>query len=430
MKKWKTGLLFTFVLILTLSLTACGGTSSSKTNSGSSAGDSGKAASSDSGNKEILLWSGTTGPDGELIQKNIDKYNATNPEYKVKLVSMEGSVLNNKLATVTRSGKGVPDIALIASENISVYESQGMLDNWDDYINGSKVSSENYVKAAWDVGTVDGKQYGVPASMGTWVMYYNKDLVDKYAPGAADDNIITYEEIEKAGAAAKKDGIYSYGFSWGMQNFNNLYMQMGGKFAQDGKPTIDNDTAAATMNEFKKLYDQGYMNKNGEDTTKLFTNGKIIFMPEGTWMLSTMNKITNFKWAETFTPQWDASHIVQCSGADQFAMFKSKERSDDKIKATVKFFEWLQGNQTDWISSGANPASLSMLNNSEYSKMPQSFLLKTDEGRQAITIITDPGASYIFSEIDSSAWDMIQGKVAVKDQLAKIQKTVNDKMNQ
>lgn len=47
-----------------------------------------------------------------------------------------------KLVPVTRSGKGVPDIALIASENIYVYESQGMLDNWDDYINGSKVSSE------------------------------------------------------------------------------------------------------------------------------------------------------------------------------------------------------------------------------------------------------------------------------------------------
>ncbi len=61
-------------------------------------------------------------------------------------------------------------------------------------------------------------------------MYYNKDLVDKYAPGAVDDGIVTYEEIEEAGAAAKADGIYSYGFSWAMQNFSNLYYQMGGKF--------------------------------------------------------------------------------------------------------------------------------------------------------------------------------------------------------
>ena len=52
------------------------------------------------------------------------------------------------------------------------------------------------------------------------------------------------------------------------------------------------------------------MNKKGQDTTALFKNGKVMFLPEGTWMLSEMSKIKNFKWAETFTPQWDANHIV------------------------------------------------------------------------------------------------------------------------
>lgn len=435
MHKKKFSILFASVLVLSSVLAGCGDNNNSADNSSNTpANTSGNAAAGSNSDikstGELELWSSTTGPDGELIKKNIDKYNATNPAYKVKLVSMEASALNNKLATVTRSDKGVPDMALIASENISLYQDQGMLDSWDKVISGTKVNADSYVKATWDVGTVDGSQYGVPATMGSWVMYYNKDLVDKYAPGAADDNIITYEEIEKAGAAAKNDGIYSYGYSWTMQNFNNLYLQMGGKFSEDGKPTIDNDTAAATMEEFKKLRDQGYMNKQGEDTTKLFTNGKIIFLPEGTWMLSSMQKITNFKWGETFTPQWDASHIVQCSGADQFVMFKSKSRKDDAIKGSVQFLEWLQANQTDWVSSGANPSSLAMLENTEYTSMPQSFLLKTEQGQNAITIITDPGASYVFTEIDSSSWDMVNGKVAIKDQLSKIQKTVNDKMNQ
>jgi multiple sugar transport system substrate-binding protein len=413
MKKFR--LLLIFAIMSALMLSACSNE---------------EKASSEGGKKEILLWSGTTGPDGDLIQKNIDQYNATNPEYKVKIVAMKGDVLGNKLASITRSGKGVPDIALIASEAVSTYHSQGMLDSWDKYIEGTEVKGENYLEEAWNVGTVEGEQFGLPATMGSWVMYYNKDLVDKYAPGAADDNIITYEEIEKAGAAAKADGIYAYGFSWPMQNFNNLYLQMGGKFSEDGKPTIDNETAAATAEEFKMLFDNGYMNKNGEDVNKLFNNGKVIFLPEGTWMLSQMEKIQDFEWAQTFTPQWDASNIIQGSGADQFAMFKSKERSEEKIKATVEFIEWLQGNQTEWIKSGANPTSLGMLDNEEYTSMPQSFLLKTEEARDAVTIITDPGSSYVFGEIDAALWDMIQGKSDIKDRLKQIQQTVNDKMNQ
>ncbi|MCL6570564.1 MAG: extracellular solute-binding protein [Bacillus sp. (in: Bacteria)] len=414
MKKYK--FLLVFGLLAALLLSACG--------------KDDEKATTENEKKEILVWSGTTGPDGDLIQKNIDQYNATEPEYKVKIVAMAGDVLGNKLATVTRSGKGVPDIAMIASESVSTYDSQGMLESWDKYIEGTEVKGENYLEEAWNVGTVDGKQLGLPATMGSWVMYYNKDLVDKYAPGAADDNIITYEEIEKAGAAAKADGILAYGFSWPMQNFNNLYLQMGGKFSEDGKPSIDNETAVATAEEFKKLYELGYMNKKGEDTAKLFNNGKVIFLPEGTWMLSTMEKITDFEWAETFTPQWDATNVIQGSGADQFAMFKSKERSEEKVKGTVEFIEWLQGNTLEWIKSGANPTALGMLENEEYINMPQSFLLKTKEARNAVTIITDPGSSYIFSEVDAAAWDMISGKVDIKEQLKKMQQTVNDKMNQ
>lgn len=415
MKKGKVLLSFALMLALAISLAACG---------------NGKSSSGSNEKKEILLWSSTTGPDGELIQKNIDRYNKTNPDYKIKLVKMQQTTFNNKLATVTRSGKGVPDIALIASENVSTYQKQGLLNSWDKYIKGTKVKGANYVPEAWDVGTIGSKQYGVPATMGTWVLYYNKDLVDKYVPGAADDGVITYAEIEKAGAAAKKDGIYATGNAWPFQNFNNLYLQMGGKFSENGKPTINTPTAVKTFEEFKKLYEQGYMPKKGENVDKLFQNGKIVFLPEGTWMLSQFKTIHSFKWGETFTPQWDANNIVQCSGADQFVMFKSDNRSDAKIKSTVKFLTWLQSNTLEWIQSGANPTSTAMLNNKDYTNMPQSFLLKTEKGRNAIRIITDPGSSYIFTEVDNNAWDMIQGKADIKTTLKKMQQTVDDKMAQ
>lgn len=419
MRKFKIAVVLSLIIVLTMGLIACGSNSSKEANS---------EATNSKANKEIVFWTGLTGPDGDLVQKNIDQYNATNPDYKVKLIRMDGNTMSSKLASVTRAGKGVPDLALIASEQVSIYQSQGMLEPWDKYIKGTKINADNYVKAAWDVGTVNGNQYGIPATIDSWIMYYNKDLADKYAPGALDDNIITYDEIEKAGAAAKKDGIYALGFSWSMQNFANLYLQKGGKYSIDGKPSINNDIAAATIDEFKKLYDQGYMNKRGEDTTKLFENGKIIFLPEGTWMLSEMQKIKSFKWGETFTPQWDANHIVQESGSPQFVMFKSNERSEDMIKSIVKFLEWLQSNQLEWVKAGGNPASLAMLKNKEYANMPQSFLLKT--GQKAITILTDPAASFANTEIDNSMWDMLEGKVDVKAQLAKIQQTVTDKMSQ
>ena len=139
------------------------------------------------------------------------------PDYKVKFVSMQADTFNTKLSTAGRSGKGVPDLALVASEALPTYQSQEMLVSWDDVIADTELKRENYVESAWDVGNLDGSQYGIPATMGSWVMYYNEDLMNKYAPGAMDDGYITYAEIEAAGAAAKADGIYSYANTWSMR---------------------------------------------------------------------------------------------------------------------------------------------------------------------------------------------------------------------
>ena len=137
-------------------------------------------------------------------QKTIDEYNATDPDFKVKLVSMQGDTFTSKLTTAVKSGKGVPDLALVASEALPTYKNQEMLDSWDDMIKGTELDRSNYVEAAWDTGTLEDSQYGIPATMGSWVMYYNKDLVDKYIPGALDDGIVTYEEINQAGEKQKQ----------------------------------------------------------------------------------------------------------------------------------------------------------------------------------------------------------------------------------
>ena len=60
-------------------------------------------------------------------------------------------------------------------------------------------------------------------------------------------------------------------------------------------------------------------------------------------MLSNMEEISDFEWGETFTPQWDAENIVQGSGVDQFAMFKTKEERSDEKKENGGFLDLVAG---------------------------------------------------------------------------------------
>lgn len=163
--------------------------------SSNSGGSGGADDASGEAGGEILLWSSATGPDGEAIKATIDNYNATDPAFTVKFVSMEAETFNTKLTTAGKSGKGVPDLALVASESLPTYLSQGMIESWDDVISGTEVTGENYIPGAWEAGTIDGSQWGVPATMGSWVLYVNKDLAEKYVPGCLDDGFIAYEEF-------------------------------------------------------------------------------------------------------------------------------------------------------------------------------------------------------------------------------------------
>ena len=146
---------------------------------GGLSGCSSGGSTSKGNDSEILVWSQVTGPDAKAAKTTFDAYNKTNPRVKVKMLTMKKDTFNAKLATTARSGKDVPDIAWVASEEVPSWQSQGILETWDELIKGTKLRNDAYLPAAWKAGQVENSQYGIPGTMGTWVMYYNKDLVKK-----------------------------------------------------------------------------------------------------------------------------------------------------------------------------------------------------------------------------------------------------------
>lgn len=126
---------------------------------------------------------------------------------------MEGGDLYTKIPTVVNSGTGIPDLALINDiSRLRMFYEQGLLEPVDESLTVyvPELSKDSYRAAAWNVGTWDGKQYSIPMDVGVTGIVYNKDLVDKYAPGALDDNVITVEEMMEILPKAKADGIATH----------------------------------------------------------------------------------------------------------------------------------------------------------------------------------------------------------------------------
>ncbi|MGM0297667.1 extracellular solute-binding protein [Enterococcus sp. AZ034] len=399
-------------------LTGCGGGNSSSTNAGNS-------------KNEITFWNPFVGADGENLKKMVDEYNKTDPEFKIKNVSLKESDMYTKIPTVVNSGRNIPDLNIVHAERIKQYKDNDMLVTFDDVLKDfPDIKDENYVPEAWNLGEIDGARYSVPLDIHNYGIYYNKELLDKYLPTALDDNIITFDEIEEIGKKAENDDIRGLGITWTKPNFLSLFAQEGGELSQDGTaPTLDTDATKKAIQRYADMYKENITTREGEDPAQLFLAGKLVLNPDGIWMRNQV-KEAKFEWGLTNSPQLsnDLSKAVNWASSHQFVMFKNKDRSEEKTKGIMEFLDWVRTNSLEWAKAGQNPATLDLLDNSEYTDMEQSLFVNTPEELATLKIFDYKYNGFVAEYLDAHALDVIFGKMSVDDFASGMQKEVADKI--
>lgn len=396
--------------------------------SGCSSSSSGSEASS---KNEIVYWNPFTGPDGENMKQIVEEYNKTNPKYKVKNVSIEADDMYKKIPTVVNSGKGIPDLTIVHAERIKQFVDNDLLSTYDDILaDYPEIKAENYVPAGWNIGEIDESRYSVPLDVHSFVMYYNKDLLEKYAPNALDDNVITFDEIREAGEKSQKDKITGIGITWTRPIFLSIYNQLGGDITSDGEaPTLDTPEAKEALQLLKGLVDDKIANKDGEDPGQLFKSGKAIFYPEGIWMQNSLNEAKKLNWSLTSFPQISPDKIVNWTSSHQFVMFNDENRSEEKTKGMMDFLDFVRENSLPWAKAGQNPAALATLENPEFKELPQAFLIEDLELQKSLKIFDYKYNGFVAEEVDKLVGDAIYGKLDIDKGLKAAQKAVEDKIS-
>lgn len=406
--------LFSIILVLLVALSGCSSSSSSSTQD----------------KNEIIYWNPFTGPDGENMKQIVNEYNKTNPKYKIKNVSIEANDMYTKIPTVVNSGKGIPDLTIVHAERIKQFVDNDILTSFDDKLaDYPEIKAENYVSAGWDIGEINGSRYSLPLDVHSFVMYYNKDLLEKYAPTALDDSVITFDEIKEAGENSKKDKITGIGITWTRPIFLSIYNQLGGDITSDGEtPTLNTPEAKEALQLLKGLVDDKITNKDGEDPGQLFKSGKAIFYPEGIWMQNSLNESEKLNWGLTSFPQISPDKIVNWTSSHQFVMFKDENRSEEKTQGMMDFLNYVRENSLPWAKAGQNPAALATLENPEFKELPQAFLVEDPELQKSLKIFDYKYNGFVAEEVDKLVGDAIFGKLDIDKGLKAAQKAVEDKI--
>ncbi|MCU1572218.1 MAG: hypothetical protein JWO93_300 [Micrococcaceae bacterium] len=272
---------------LTLSATACGGSSSSESIDTSSGEPTGT----------ISLWARDS-------QKGFMDLlaNAYNKSHKaqVEVTIVPSANFVQKFGTATAGGSG-PDVASIDLVYLPYFASTGVLEDITD--EAAKLPYKDKLSPSHQrLSTFEDKTYALPFTAEASVLFINKDLF-KQAGLDPEKPPTTYAEILDAAKKIRALGPDTYGFTMAGQcggcnifEFTPSVWASGGDvLSEDGKTaTLDSPQVTDALTFYKEMNDAGVMPEaaktdSGTAQPALFQAGKVGMVVLGAFFTQTLN---------------------------------------------------------------------------------------------------------------------------------------------
>ncbi|WP_329001117.1 sugar ABC transporter substrate-binding protein [Kribbella sp. NBC_00709] len=253
MKKALTALAAVGALV---ALAACGG------NSDNSSDGSGSSTEKVTLKFQSLAFQKTT---VAATKKIVADWNAANPNIQVEYVQGSWDSVHDQLVTQFQGGTA-PDIIHDESADITGFINQGYLADLSPYL--SQETKDAVSKGVWDTVSNDGKIYGAPTLMQSYVVLANSAMFKQAGITATGDSL-TWDDL--AADAKKLTAAGKYGLGWGLKSPTatvlNLGMNFDGKFfdgtGKDAKATIGDPELEVP----KRIHAMAYDDKSIDPTS-------------------------------------------------------------------------------------------------------------------------------------------------------------------
>ncbi|WP_350257261.1 extracellular solute-binding protein [Scrofimicrobium sp. R131] len=402
MKNRNLGLLAALSVTVGLTLTGCGVSGSSESESGAASGDSAAPVDIMAVEDDQLQGAtirlarffgdcqetteGVTDLDKattecEAIQILTNKFEAENP-WGIKVERMGGAAwhsyydgLNAAMASSDR-----PDLAVMHGSNLPEYADRGLLVEVPADLG---VDPADFTAAASAATEFDGKQYAVPFDSHAIVSHLNMDILNEAGLVDADGTYQMPTSVEELYADAKavkeKTGktyldIALTGDPMGSRFWEAMIYQQGGELInlETGEAEMDSDAAKQALEVINTLAQEGYTDSTHDydGSVQAFLRGDSAIMYNGSWAVNQFDAEAPFDYQVADAPMlfdqpatWANSHTWVVPVQD----------SADPVqyRAAFELAKFYNEHTADWaIKTGHMPASQKALESEEYLAAP------------------------------------------------------------
>lgn len=383
----KKGPLFWTGLVILTALSACSGSTGSQDKPSKSLSEpsSQTAAEGTSSERVEISISSWGAPDERKVFESVlDDFKKANPNIKVKFQHIPNDYAV-KMNTMIAGGKA-PDVIFTTDGDFPRWVKQGAFLNIDSFVRASGKLDMNDM---WETGlnryrydgqkTGAGALYALPKDIGPTVMYYNKELFDKYhVPYPSADKPMTWKQAldmwKKLTVDENGDGktdIYGSGPIW----WEGYVWSNGGAVLSDDRKefTLHLPQSAEAM---QFIYDLTNVHKVVPDARTLqsmndgqmFEAGRLATITGGRWMVPTYRKL-KFDWDVAPIPSGNGSWTNGWSGSVGLGVNAKTKHPNEAFKL-VEWFAGMEG-QTKMTELGFSIPNFKSMSNSAVFLQPE-----------------------------------------------------------
>lgn len=314
MHKFKN-LLILFVLIFILT-----GCTNSKSNSGKTV-------------VQFASWGSKS--EVSILKPILAEFEHKNPDIKVDFIHIPQNYFQ-KIQLLFASNLA-PDVVFINNLYLPIYANAGVLEPLD-------AEKNIFFQKSLDALSFKGKLYAIPRDVSNLVIYYNKDLFDKYGVPYPNKNWTFNDFLKTAKLLTQdtnKDGKTDL---WGVSFEEDLMFYLpylmsegGGVLSDDLKNIIINQPQSKKGLQFytdlRNKYHVAPTESESASATmaQLFLQNKIAMHLSGRWLVPKYREDAKFNWDVVNFPKGDAGSIVPMD-ASGWAVSKTSKHKEEALR--------------------------------------------------------------------------------------------------
>lgn len=319
MKKRKVVAFFMAVL-MAFSLAACGSGDGKDTGAGTDDAKANGEKTESSDEIVELRWLNKCESEAEaaIWQQLADNVTKEYPNIKVTIENTDWTSYWTKLPVELASG-GAPDLMYMHFSRASDYKNS-MLPLGEYIKDDENVNMDDFYSGILDCFTFDDEVYALPYDFGPYVMYYNKDLFDKYKVEYPDEET-DWEEFLEICKKLSVDGNYGTVFCSSCDYYIPQVLSLGGEIIDENGTfeITDKETTDALQTLADLINVQGYAPKIADTANTVwnweqFEAGNIGMLIDGPWCVSNVINYCDFEVGYTIVPA-ARQHVTTINGS-------------------------------------------------------------------------------------------------------------------